>query len=174
VAESKNNQNLNHKNKKQDDNLSNVASEIETLKEQINELINQLKIERADAINLRRRFDEEKSSLSTYYKAEIMKNFLPVIDNFERALKHTPKDLVDNPYIKGIDGIIKQFESILKTLGVKKIDSLNQAFDPKLHEAVEVDENSNGDHEVVSEELQAGYLLDSVVLRPALVKVKKQ
>jgi molecular chaperone GrpE len=170
VAESKNN----HKAKKQPDDLSNVDNEIETLKEQINELINQLKIERADAINLRRRFEEEKSSLSTYYKTEIMKNFLPVIDNFERALKHTPQDLVDNPYIKGIDGIIKQFESVLTTLGVHKINSLNQTFDPNLHEAVEIDENSNGDKEVVSEELQAGYLLDTIVLRPALVKVKKQ
>jgi molecular chaperone GrpE len=160
--------------KKNQPNVHEQKAEIENLTSQVQELVEQLKRERADAINLRRRFDEEKKSLAIYHKTEIIKDLLPIVDNFERSLKHVPNDLKDNPYIEGINGIVKQFETVFEKLGVRKIVSLNQTFDPNFHEAIALDDNSDGENEIVSEELQAGYMLGSDVLRPALVKVKRQ
>lgn len=145
---------------------------IQQLENQIIELTAALQRERADAINIRRRTDEEKTKLAGYYKASVVNSFLPVIDNFERSLKHIPEELKDNSYIKGMQGIVRQFEEILTNLGVKRIETIDQEFDPILHEAVAVD-GEDGDREIISEELQAGYQLDDEVMRPAMVKIKR-
>ena len=143
----------------------------EVWQQQIDELTQALQRERADAVNLRRRYEEQIASLQTLAKASVVRDLLPMIDNFERALKHTPKDLEDNDYVKGIQNIVKQFEKTLEQLGVQKIKTVGEPFNPHLHEAVSMEEG-DGDHEVVSEELQAGYTLGEEVLRHAIVRVK--
>lgn len=87
-----------------------------------------------------------------------MKDLLPIIDNFERALKHVPKELEGNEYVKGIEGIVRQFEKTLADIGVERIKAVGEPFDPHLHEAVSM-EAGDGKQEVVSEELQSGYRL---------------
>src|SRR5262245_28898104 len=104
--------------------------------QQIDELTGALQRERADATNLRRRYEEQIASLQTLAKASVVRDLLPVIDNFERALKHVPEDLATNDYIKGIQGIVKQFEKTLEQLGVQKIKTVGEPFNPHLHEAV--------------------------------------
>lgn len=141
--------------------------------QQIDVLTDALQRERADALNLRRRYEEQIASLQTLSKASVVRDLLPVIDNFERALKHIPKDLTDNDYIKGIQGIVKQFERALEQLGVQKIKTVGQPFNPHLHEAVSMEEGE-GEHEIVCEELQPGYILGEEVLRHAMVRVKQQ
>src|SRR5689334_16770887 len=84
--------------------------EAEQLARQVAELTEALQRERADATNLRRRHDEQVASLKSVVKASVVRDLLPVIDNFERALKHVPKDLEGNDYIKGVQGVVKQFE----------------------------------------------------------------
>jgi molecular chaperone GrpE len=143
------------------------------LKSQIEELTHALQRERADAENIRRRHEAEITGLRSRVKANVIHNLLPVIDNFERALKHTPKDLKNNDYIKGVQSIVKQFEKTLIDMGVERIKTVGEHFDPHLHEAVGMEEG-DGKHEIVSEELQAGYKLGDDVLRHAMVKVKKQ
>ncbi|HZM63773.1 MAG TPA: nucleotide exchange factor GrpE [Candidatus Saccharimonadales bacterium] len=143
------------------------------LQQQIGELTEALQRERADAINLRRRYDEQLGSLQTMAKASVVRDLLPVIDNFERALKHVPAELAQNDYIRGIQSIVKQFEKTLAELGVKKIKTVGEAFNPQLHEAVSMEEGE-GDQEVVSEELQPGYILGDEVLRHAMVRVRQQ
>lgn len=138
---------------------------------QIEELTNALKRERADAENIRRRHAAEIASLRTGVKAAVVADLLPVIDNFERALKHAPADLEGNDYVKGIEGIVKQFEKTLTDIGVERIKTVGEPFDPHLHEAVGVEEGEGGP-ETVSEELQAGYKLGDEVIRHAMVKVK--
>jgi molecular chaperone GrpE len=98
---------------------------------------------------------------------------LPVIDNLERALKHVPKELENNDYVKGVQGVVKQFEKTLAELGVERIKTVNEPFDPRYHEAVSMEEG-DGDTEVVSEELQAGYKLGDEVIRHAMVRVRMQ
>lgn len=143
----------------------------EAWQKQINELTEALQRERADATNLRRRYEEQIASLQTLAKASVVRDLLPVIDNFERALKHTPADLAGNDYVKGIQNIVKQFEKILEQLGVQKIKTVGESFNPHLHEAISM-EDGDGDQEVVSEELQPGYTLGEEVLRHAMVRVR--
>jgi len=144
---------------------------VEELEQRIAELTDALQRERADAMNVRRRSEEERAGMASFYKSLVVKDLLPVIDNFERALKHVPKDLAGNDYIKGVAGVVKQFEDTLSKLGVKRIKTVGEHFDPNLHEAVSMEEGE-GDKEIVSEELQAGYQLENEVLRHAMVKVK--
>jgi molecular chaperone GrpE len=122
---------------------------------------------------LRRRTEEEKSKLGDFYKANVVRALLPGLDNLERALKHAPKDLKDHDYVKGVQGVVKQFEKTLAELGVEKIKTEGEKFDPKYHEAVGMEEGE-GDTEVVAEELQAGYTLGDEVVRHAFVKVKME
>lgn len=147
--------------------------DVNELQQQIAELTEALQRERADATNVRRRYEEQLASLQTLAKASVVRDLLPVIDNFERALKHAPTDLADNHYIKGIQGVVKQFEQILDKLGVQKIKTVGEHFDPHLHEAVSMEEG-DGEHEIVSEELQPGYQMGDEVLRHAMVRVKQE
>lgn len=139
----------------------------------IKELTEALKRERADSDNIRRRHEEEIGSLRSLVKASIVRDLLPVIDNFERALKHIPKELSGNDYIKGIQGIVKQFENTLQQIGVEKIKTIGEVFDPKFHEAVHM-EDGDGKVEVISEELVSGYKMGDEVIRHAMVKVKME
>lgn len=143
----------------------------EALEQQLIELTEALQRERADATNIRRRHEAEITNLRTRTRALVIADLLPVIDNFERALKHVPEDLKAHDYIKGIQGAVKQFEKTLGDIGVERIKTVGEPFDPKLHEAVSLDEG-NGDEEIVSEELQSGYRLGEDIIRHAMVRVK--
>ena len=146
------------------------------LEQRVGELTEALQRERADAMNLRRRHAEELAGLKTHIKVEVVKQLLPIVDNLERALKHVPEDLVDNDYVKGVQGIVKQFEKTLGDIGVERIAALGQPFDPHYHDAVSVDESDGGENaqEVISDELQAGYKIGEDVVRPTMVRVKVQ
>lgn len=144
-----------------------------SLQQQISDLTDALQRERADTANIRRRHDEQIGSLKTLVKASVVRELLPVIDNFERALKHVPKELAGNEYVKGVQGVVKQFEDTLKKMGVERVKTVGQVFDPRLHEAISM-EDGNGTTEVVCEELQPGFCLGDEVIRHAMVKVKME
>lgn len=146
----------------------------------LQELTEALQRERADAVNLRRRHEEEIAGLRGRAKASVVRDLLPVIDNFERAMKHHPTPELKNlsgegdrkiEWVRGINKIYEQFEKTLADMGVERIKTVGEHFDPHLHEAVDVEEG-DGKHEIVSEELQAGYKLGDQVIRHAIVKVK--
>jgi molecular chaperone GrpE len=141
------------------------------LEDQVAQLTAALQRERADAENLRRRHDEQIAGLRTSVKAHVIKDLLPIIDNFERALKHVPKELEGDAYVNGIQSIVLQFEKVLTDMGVEKIATVGQPFDPHLHEAVSMEEG-DGKQDVISEELQAGYKIGDDVVRHAMVRVK--
>ena len=146
---------------------------LEELQQKIGELTEALQRERADAINVRRRTDEDKAKLGNFYKIMILREFLPALDNLDRAIKHAPKDLVDHDYVKGVQGVVKQFEQCMQNLGIERIKTVGEPFDPKLHEAVHM-EDGEGDQEMVIEELQPGYKMGDEVIRHAMVKVSKE
>jgi molecular chaperone GrpE len=148
-------------------------SKLTALEQQVAELTEALQRERADIINVRRRHDEQIGGLKSIIKASVVRDLLPVIDNLERALKHVPKELESNDYVKGVQGVVKQFEKTLANLGVERIKTVDEPFDPRYHEAVSMEEG-DGDTEVVSEELQAGYKLGDEVIRHAMVRVRMQ
>lgn len=140
------------------------------LEQKVAELTEALQRERADAENVRKRADADRRALGDFHKANVVRQLLPVIDNFDRALKHIPKELEKNDYVKGVQGIVKQFEKTLQDIGVTRIETVGHAFDPELHEAVSMEEGK-GSKEIVSEELQSGYRLHDQVIRAAMVRV---
>lgn len=148
-------------------------NQLQALQQQVQDLTAALQRERADSENIRRRHDDQMASLRSSVKAHVVKDLLPVIDNFERALKHVPKELERNEYIKGVNAIVAQFEKTLQQMGVERIKAVGEVFDPHFHEAVSMEEG-DGKHEVVSEELQAGYKVGDEVIRHAMVRVKMQ
>lgn len=147
-----------------------VAEQLAQENAQLNEALLR---ERADAMNVRKRAEEDRLKMAGFYKAHVVKELLPVIDNFERAMKHLPNELENNDYIKGIQGIVKQFEQTLTKIGLTRIKTVGEHFDPKIHEAVTM-EDGDGEHEIVSEELQSGYMFGDEVVRHAMVRVKAQ
>lgn len=147
--------------------------DLKQLQQQVNDLTEALQRERADSENIRRRHDDQLISIKNVVKANVVRELLPVIDNFERALKHIPKDLEGNEYVKGVQGVVKQFEKTLADMGVQRIATVGQVFDPRLHEAVSMEEGG-GTVEVISEELQAGYTLGDEVIRHAMVRVRME
>ncbi len=143
------------------------------LEQKVAELTEALQRERADAMNVRRRADEDRAKLGDFYKAMVVRKLLPAVDNLERALKHTPKDLAGHDYVKGVEGVAKQFEKLLTDLGVEKIKTIGEEFDPRYHEAVQMEDGA-GEVEVVCEELATGYKLGDEIIRHAMVKVKME
>jgi molecular chaperone GrpE len=146
---------------------------IAELEQKIAELTEALMRERADAINVRRRAEEDKIKMASFYKAKVVRDLLPALDNLERALKHIPKALADHDYVKGVKNVANQFEQNLTSLGVEKIKSVGEEFNPQFHEAIHMEEG-NGNVEVVCEELQPGYKIGDEVIRHAVVKVKME
>jgi len=155
--------------KKQEEvNYQEVAEQLAVENAQLNE---SLLRERADSENIRRRAEQERSKLGSMHKAMVVKELLPVMDNFERALKSVPKDLEDNGYIKGVESLVKQFTQTLEKIGVERVKTVGEHFDPNTMEAVTMEEGDSDD-EIVSEELQSGYTMGEELLRPAMVRVK--
>lgn len=141
---------------------------------QIIDLTEDLQRLRADFENYRKRVESEKATVGTLTKAATILKLLPVIDNIERATHHIPAELAENQWAKGVASLVKSLEKSLAELGLTRIEATaGTPFDPNRHEAI-VMEEGEGDHEVVSEELRAGYVLGDQVIRPSMVKVKHQ
>ena len=122
----------------------------------------------AEYDNFRKRSQKEKENLYGDIRAEAVTSFLPVYDNLLRALAQPTED---EAYRKGVEMILNQFCATLEKLGVKKIESLGQSFDPAFHNAVmHVDDEEKGENEIV-EVFQEGFLLGEKVICFAMVKV---
>jgi len=142
---------------------------------QIAELTLDLQRTRADFENYRKRVDAEKTAARESGQSSAILKLLPVIDNIERAIAYTPEDLKDNTWVQSVAGLVKHLEKSLESLNLIRIDAKpGTAFDPELHEAIQFDEEATGEHEVVADEMQAGYTLNGHVIRHAMVKVTKK
>ena len=145
------------------------------LEQQVGELTADLQRLRADFENYRKRVDGEKLSARQDGEVRAIMKLLPVIDTIERAVAHIPADIADHQWVKGVAGLVKQLEKMLSELNLAKIDADKGAeFNPDLHQAIQFDEASDGEKEVIAEELQPGYTLNGVPLRHAMVKVTRQ
>ena len=150
------------------DNTSELAARIA-------ELTTDLQRTRADFENYRKRVEAEKTAAREAGKTSAIMKLLPVIDTIERAVAYMPDDLKDHKWAQGIAGVVKNLEKALDGLDLKRIDAKpGTHFDPELHEAIQFDEDADGEHEVIAEELQAGYTLAGTPIRHAMVKVTKE
>lgn len=122
----------------------------------------------ADFENFRRRSEREKADFYKYAVTGLMKELLPVLDNFDRALEHVDEN---DEVHKGVLLIYKQLSGVLQRNGLRTIDEANVPFDPNIHEAVVRDEDDSVPSHTVVAVMQKGYFLNDRLLRPALVKV---
>ncbi len=122
----------------------------------------------ADFENFRKRSDREKNDFFRFALANSMRELLPVLDNFDRALEHAEEG---DEFHKGVLLIYKQLYDVLEKNGLKPINEANVRFNPNLHEAVVRDEDPSVPNHTVVAVLQKGYFLNDRLLRPALVKV---
>lgn len=125
----------------------------------------------ADFINFKARSEKERLDSLRLGREMAVSELLPVFDNLERAFSHTPPELQDNNWVKGVNALEKQLLDVLSNLGLHKVETVGKPFDPSKMEAVSVEDGPG--EEIVSEEMQSGYMLGDKVLRPAMVKVKK-
>jgi molecular chaperone GrpE len=148
------------------------TSETEKLKAERDALLDRLARLQAEFDNARKRAVREQQEFREYATADVIKNFLPILDSFERALK-AGGDSNSNDFRSGIELIYRQFQDALQKIGVQPIVSVGQPFDPRAHEAVEmVDTTEVPDHHVL-DELQRGYKYKDRLLRPAMVRVAR-
>jgi molecular chaperone GrpE len=159
-----------------------VATDQKDFKKPSNEQINQLQAkvdgltlllqrERADSDNIRRQHDAKLANLRLSVKVDLVQELISFIDDFDRAVQHTPKELAGNDYVKGVHSVAKRLDAVLAKIGAVRINTTDAEFDPELHEALTYDENGKGTKEVVKEELMSGWMVDEVVVRPAKVRV---
>ena len=122
----------------------------------------------ADFENYRKRSEREKADYFKYAMAGVIKDVLPVLDNFDRALEHAEEG---DDFHRGVALICKQLFDVLRRHGVRVIDEGNVKFDPNIHEAVVTEEDASVPNHTVTAVLQKGYFLHDRLLRPAMVKV---
>lgn len=145
------------------------------LDQKLGELTLDLQRTRADFENYRKRVDGEKTAARENGQASAILKLIPVIDNIERAVAYMPEELKDNPWAQGVSGLVKNLDKSLDSLNLKRIQAKpGIEFNPELHEAIQFDEEAQGEKEVIAEELQAGYTLNGSVIRHAMVKVTRQ
>ena len=147
---------------------SKKESELDALKAQLNEKSDLLIRTAAEFDNYKKRTEREKASVAEFAKAGIIKKLLPILDNVDRAAL---ADKQSADYIKGVELIIKQFESLGSDLGIEEIAQVGDTFNPSLHEAVMHTEDENFGENVITQVLQKGYKIGDTVIRPAMVAV---
>ena len=126
---------------------------------------------RADFSNYRRRTQQEQEEQGKFATALLVAEFLPILDNFERALDTIPRELRFFSWLQGIDLVHQMARNVLEKRGLEPIDTHEKPFDPNYHEVVMREGEDDGGDVVVLEELQKGYVMHGRVLRPSLVKV---
>ena len=148
--------------------LAAVTAERDALALEKAELNDRLLRSQAEFQNLRRRIEKEKIEWHEYAATEAVRTLLPIVDDFERALK---VETTDKHYAKGTELIYQRLLESLKKLGLEPIVSVGQPFDPHMHHAVEKFETMASEDGTVLEEHQRGYNFKGKLLRPAMVKV---
>ena len=150
----------------EDEQNSAAQAEIEALNDRLKRTL-------AEFENFRKRSEREKAQMFDLGAKSVLEKFLPVIDNFERSVAQVPEseDSGIKAYAEGMDMIYRQLLKNLKEAGVEAIDAKGKPFDPAYHNAVMHEDNEALGENVVSEELQTGYLYKDSVLRHSMVKV---
>lgn len=139
--------------------------------EKIEDLTDRLRRSMAEFDNYRKRTDKEKAAMYEIGAKDIIEKILPVLDNLERGIAAVPEDAKGSSLAEGMEMIYKQFLKTLEDMGVTPIEAMGKPFDPNFHNAVmHVDDESLGEN-VVSAELQKGYLYRDSVVRHSMVQV---
>lgn len=151
--------------------LESVKGELDEKSKQCSEYLDKLQRTAAEFDNFKKRSAKEKESIYIDAVSDVVGNFIPVLDNMERAIQAISADSSAQNLKDGVELVFKQFREVIKNLGVEEIKAVNETFDPMRHNAVMHIEDETLDHNVVVEEFQKGYVYKEKVIRYSMVKV---
>lgn len=152
-----------------------VSAEIEALKKRLEEVAARASEykdswmrSQAEFQNYKKRLERDNEMVRVNMKGDIVKKVLPMLDDMERALQNRP---ADEPWVDGIELIVRKFQTMLESEGVKRIEAEGAEFDPTFHEAISHEPSEEVASGHVIAVVQNGYMLGERVIRPALVRV---
>ncbi|WP_100331625.1 nucleotide exchange factor GrpE [Bacillus xiapuensis] len=146
---------------------------IDELEKKLEEAENSYLRLRADFDNFRRRTNLEREAAEKYRAQSLISDLLPLIDNFERALKVEATNEQTKSVLQGMEMVYNGLIAALEKEGVEVIEAVGKEFDPHIHQAVMTDHDENHGENIVVEEFQKGYKLKDRVIRPSMVKVNQ-
>ena len=160
------------KNKKEEK----IKEELKKLEEENKRLIEKVQLAQAELINYRKRKDEETANILKYANQDIIMELIPIVDNFERAIKLDDNDLTDDlsKFLAGFKMMYASLADLLKKFGVEEISRVGEKFDPQQEEALMTDNVPEMEDEEVIEVLLKGYKYKGRVIRPASVKINQK
>jgi molecular chaperone GrpE len=153
--------------------VSELQSELLATQAKADEYLEGWQRARADFANYKKRVERDQAQTYQNAAASILKRYLSVLDDLERALKSRPLDGDGAAWSEGIELIYRKLVSILESEGIQTMDADGVLFDPNLHEAIMSEDSDQHESGQVIEVLQQGYTLGDKVLRPAMVRVAR-
>lgn len=154
--------------------LQTTKDELRMAQESSEGTLNKLKYLVADFDNYRKQMERQLASKAESIKAELLLKFLGIRDDHVRALSVAKQAKSEQVVIEGLEGILKNFDSMLASEGVREIETVGTPFDPNVHDAIAHSERDDLDENAVTAEIRKGYMLDTKVLRPSLVEISKK
>ena len=154
--------------------LESIKSELRRAKESSESSLTKMRYLMADFDNYRKQMEKQLASKAESIKAELLLKFLNIRDDYIRALsmaKHSKSD--KEVVIEGLEGILKNIDSLLTSEGVREIEAIGTPFDPNVHDAIAYSERNDLAENTVTAEIRKGYMLNGRVLRPSLVEISK-
>ncbi len=155
--------------------LKKTRNELEYYRNLYNDTFNKLKYSLADFDNFRKNVEKQNSLKILSIKADLLSVVVNIREDFIRAIDTIKQNKIDNAIFEGLESILKNIDIFLEKEGIKEIDSLNNVFDPNIHEIIGFSSVDDGEEEnIVTKEIRKGYMLNDRVLRPSLVEVSKK
>lgn len=153
--------------------LTALQEQLSTCQKQADEYLDGWQRARAEFANYKKRVERDQVQAQQAAAGRIIKRYLEIMDDLERALKNRPQDGEGASWANGIELIYRKFESLLESEGVKPMEAEGEFFDPNLHEAITSEESDAHESGQIIEVMQRGYMLGDRVLRPAMVRVAR-
>jgi molecular chaperone GrpE len=154
--------------------LQSVKDELRRARESSEGSLNKLKYLLADFDNYRKHMEKQAATKTESAKAELLLKFLNIRDDYLRALSVARQGKSEPVVIEGLEGILKNFDSLLTSEGVREIETVGTPFDPNVHDAIAHSARDDFEENIVTAEIRKGYMLNSKVLRPSLVEISKK
>lgn len=156
------------------DELKDLKEELAVLKEKADEYLNGWKRAKADYINFKKEAEERQRDIIEFANLAFVLELLIVRDNFIKAFDHIPEEKKDSDWVIGVKHIKNQLDSLLEKAGVSEIKTVGEKFDPEKHEAVGKEKRKDLAEETIIKEVEKGYLMKEIVIRPAKVIVSEK
>ena len=153
--------------------ITELKKELEAIRLKSDEYLEGWQRARAEFANFRKRIDREREQSHQTAAGTIIRRYLEILDDLERALSNRPPEGEGAIWAGGIELIYRKFLKTLESEGVKRMEAEGEMFDPNMHEAISHEESPDHESGQIIEVVQPGYLLGDRVLRPALVRVAK-